>query len=116
MNRRHFLRLSIGAAAIAAVPIALKEAIRRQLPVIVGDGIHDDTAGLQAAINGEEFVCESGLVKMVDGGIYLDGGSYLISKTVTIPNDAHGTIMNARFDYWPTMSREDPLLEILAPA
>ena len=84
MNRRGFLKVVFSAAAASAVPIALNKALRSPTPVIYGDGIHDDTAGLQAAFNGQDFVCHKDLVSVSGDTVHLSGGTFLISKTIEV--------------------------------
>lgn len=82
LSRRSFLKITgVGLAAIAA-PIAFSKIGR--LPVIIGDGVHDDTKGLQAAMDGKPFVCESGLVTSTNGTIELRGGEYLITSPLNV--------------------------------
>ena len=52
ISRRSFFRLAVGAAAVVAVPIPLGDVAR--IPVLYGDGVHDDAEGLNALIRGEE--------------------------------------------------------------
>lgn len=52
LTRRGFLGTAIGAAVVAA---AAPLPILPDLPTLYGDGIHDDTAGLQAAIDGRAY-------------------------------------------------------------
>lgn len=60
MNRRSFLR---GLLTVTAVSMAPASVLDAGLPRIVGDGIHDDTAGIQAAINGRPFVADGVVVR-----------------------------------------------------
>ena len=81
MNRRNFLRgLLVSAAAVATV--AVGKVTNLFLPRIFGDGIHDDTAGLQAAINGEEFVSDKVVLLYSPWRIYVGPGTYRISATL----------------------------------
>lgn len=64
MNRRTFIRyLAAGTAvALAPVPLLLDDAIKQNLPIIYGDGVHDDTAGFHAAMSGKPFIARNGCV------------------------------------------------------
>lgn len=97
MNRRKFLQLSIAAGVAVAVPISLQHAVARHLPIIKADGIHDDTTGLQAALNGEPFVCDSGYVTLKGSHFLLQGGSYLVTKQLLIPALESVTFKDANF-------------------
>lgn len=62
LNRRQFLRVAIVAGVAIAVPVKLTRALCSRLPLIMGDGIHDDAAGLNAAVNGKEFLAHEDCV------------------------------------------------------
>lgn len=94
LNRRSFLR---GLFTVAAVSIAPALPMHADLPRIVGDGIHDDTAGLQAALDGRPFVCEGDIVSSATE-VTITGGEYKLSKTLRTPVDRYFRITNARFD------------------
>ena len=81
----------VSAAAVATV--AVGKVTNLFLPRIVGDGIHDDTAGLQAAINGEEFVSEKASC-ISPGRIYLGPGTYRISDTLNFCNAPQDVTMD----------------------
>lgn len=64
MNRRSFLRGALSLGAITAIgPVPAMAA----LPRIVGDGVFDDTAGLQAFIDNKPFWVDSSSVVARDG-------------------------------------------------
>lgn len=113
-SRRSFLK---GLLTVAAVSVAAPAALlNNDIPRIVGDGLHDDTLGLQAALDGKPFICEG---QMVFGGdrVEITGGRFRISKTLTIARP-HTIIRDSHFDgrgindgpvlYWPASS--DPSL------
>lgn len=81
LTRRSFLR---GALTVAAVSIAPVQAWTPNLPRIVGDGIHDDTLGLQAAFDGKPFLSDG--VVVADGAetLWLRGGIYRLTKGLHI--------------------------------
>jgi polygalacturonase len=92
VSRRSFLG---GALALSAA-VALPGAAFAAAPTIYGDGIHDDTAGLQAALDGKAFRCVGeAVVRNAGGSIYISGGSYLLSHTLLVRKDA--TIYGGHF-------------------
>lgn len=86
MNRRIFLKFLAAGVAIAGTPIALKAAIRERLPIIYGDGIHDDSEGLQAAMNGLPFVARNDCVTVsYDRGrrtVHLSPGNFKLGTAL----------------------------------
>lgn len=58
MDRRNFLHGLLTVAAASIVPLAAQDT---DVPKIVGDGVHDDAPGINAAINGRPFSAD-GLV------------------------------------------------------
>jgi TAT (twin-arginine translocation) pathway signal sequence. len=92
MNRRDFLRVTLAAAAVVATPVLLTKAMERELPVVYGDGVHDDTEGLQAALDGRDFVCRDGCVKVLNGSAHIVGGNYRISRTLRVNSERKPTI------------------------
>ena len=86
LSRRGFLRGLAGAAAVAVLAPVVELVARETLPRIVGDGIHDDTAGLQAAIDGKPFA--SDVVKVIDRDgwrtVVLGSDEYRISKALEL--------------------------------
>ena len=79
MNRRGFFKIAAGGAAVAFVGIETSEA----LPVFRGDGEHDDTEALQAAIDGQPFEDQSvnGLAVDVNAGKLVLIGAGVIRLT-----------------------------------
>lgn len=80
-SRRSFL---LGAAAVTAVmasPAILKALDAAALPILHGDGIHDDAPALQSLMNG-------GWAQSPAGEIFkkprLRGGTYLIKTTLKV--------------------------------
>lgn len=89
MSRRGFLRGLAGAAAVAVLAVPVVELVAREaLPRIVGDGIHDDTAGLQAAVDGRPFISDVVRVIDVDGRrtVLLGEGEFRIGSAVELAN------------------------------
>ena len=113
VNRRGFLKIAFGAAAVTAIPVVLTRALERRLPVIYGDGVHDDTEGLQAALDGREFICRDSCVTVYGTDVFMHGGNYRISQTLHVGRGLRGaknaTIMGCRFDSPNTL---DPFIRI----
>lgn len=99
MNRRWFLGGSLGIAGAVALP-ALK-LVDPDIPVLWGDGIHDDADALNALAGGEPFVVDNtGLFEYGSG--YLKGGEFLISRPVIfgkIPFHVEGACFQAASDF-----------------
>lgn len=80
MNRRDMLK---GLATLPLLAVSLKAAAR--VPVIYGDGVHDDTEGLAAWLNGRPVVWADGR----DVGHVLSG-EFRTTRTVEINRRARG--------------------------
>lgn len=84
MNRRHFLKISLGLAAATAVGPIVREQVKRgymQSPfVLYGDGYHDDTEALQALINGKPVLFNGRILKAESNTVYLPAGTFNISE------------------------------------
>lgn len=88
MNRRGFLKsmLAAGAASYVVTSAGVLMPVRKLWTPLQlwGDGIHDDTAALQAWINGEP------VIDMRTGaslGRVLIGGEYQVSQTIYMTPD-----------------------------
>lgn len=81
MNRRSFLR---GALAVSALSIAPAIASAPAVPKIVGDGIYDDTAGLEAALNRLPFECEGHVIADQGGLHFSNGAIFRTSRAVLV--------------------------------
>jgi hypothetical protein len=98
VNRRGFLKIALAAGALAAVPISLQKAITQRLPIIYGDGVHDDTAGLQAAFDGKPFACERHCVRVLGDSIRLDYGDFVTSSPLVVGDRMQQvSVRNSRF-------------------
>lgn len=86
MNRRQFLQVSLAAGVVAAMPITLKKALADPRPTIWADGIHDDTAGLQAAIDGQPFYAVHDVVNVTDGKLTIHDGRFRTSACLNFRN------------------------------
>jgi hypothetical protein len=86
-TRRGFLKFLGAGAAIAAMPISLAEAAAEKLPLIMGDGIHNDLPGFIAAMQGLPFVARNECVKVTYGS----GGR----RTVTLAAGRFNTTQSA---------------------
>lgn len=89
MDRRNFLKLAFVGAAIAATPIALKEALASRLPMIYGDGEHDDWEGLQAALDGKQFIAREACVVKQGNTYHLRPGTYMSSHSLHFHPESH---------------------------
>ena len=96
MNRRSFLKIAGAAGLLTVTPISIASALATKVPIIYGDGIHDDTEGLQAAVSGKDFVCESDIVWVSGDTVKIYAGNFLISDTITI-SDTRTLIGGSRF-------------------
>lgn len=76
-----------GASVVTTVQAKLRESVSVLDFGAVGDGVADDTAAIQAAINSE--LTASG------GSLYLPDGTYLISSALTIPFSTNWSITGA---------------------
>jgi hypothetical protein len=82
LNRRSFLK---GALSVVAATVVLAKLPKDfALPQIIGDGLHDDTAGLQAALNGEPFLCDGCVVRNATE-VVLHDGTYRLTSMITMP-------------------------------
>ena len=79
LTRRFFLGGAIALTVAArAIPISA--------PRIVGDGVHDDTAGLQALLSNEPYECDLPNVGWLSnsGRIYIQGGIFRLTDIIYI--------------------------------
>jgi len=56
-------------------------------PEIVGDGTHDDTAGIQALLDGKPYQDSGDFIKSVGGKIYVSGGRFRVSELIYMPDN-----------------------------
>lgn len=79
VSRRSFLGGALTVAAASLVPVA---AFTDPVPVLWGDGEHDDAPALQALIDGKPFeVAGSGFIARGFGDSYeLKGGKFLLGQ------------------------------------
>lgn len=96
ISRRSFLGGALALTAASAVPASALRALGA-VPVIYGDGIHDDTDGLQAAIDGKPFrvAGEDAYVLSKGGRVFFSSGTFRLSRTLHIRNKAY--IRGGRF-------------------
>jgi hypothetical protein len=99
VSRRSFLGGILALTAVAVAPKVMAE----PLPRIVGDGVHDDTAGLQALFDGNPFTADPRYgvqwVELEDG-LRLTGGKFRLTETVRIVGRKHFVIEGCRFDHY----------------
>lgn len=102
LSRRSFLGGALALTAASAVPAY---ALKSPAPVIYADGIHDDTAGLQAALDGEPFRVFGDGVFIVrnDGHIYIGKGAFRLSDTLHLRGSVPVTLsdFHMRWDRLP---------------
>lgn len=81
LSRRGFL---IGMAAVGAVASLPFDAVAG-IPVIVGDGVHDDTAALQALLDGKDVIKDGFLLtRPAGGGVILRDGVFRTTDALRI--------------------------------
>lgn len=82
ISRRIFLKIGFAAGIATAVPVGISLLDGRPvlgehtLPIIMGDGIHDDTAGLQAALAGLPFIANHDCVQVISGTVTFRHGTF----------------------------------------
>jgi hypothetical protein len=69
-----------------AVLFADPKLLRSRIPVIHGDGVHDDWEGLQSLILGKPVKTATGDTFAPGDRPSITGGDYLISRTLEVPN------------------------------
>jgi hypothetical protein len=84
VNRRSFLKIAFAVGVASALPISLTKDLEDSWPIVYGDGVHDDTAGLQAALRGENFIARNECVQVTEGCCFIHDGSFLISRTIDL--------------------------------
>lgn len=80
MNRRSFLGRFAAVAVTPAIPASAVAALLPVVPVLWGDGMHDDAHALEVALNG-------GNVNWADGrpvGATISNGRFLVGRTVDV--------------------------------
>lgn len=90
MKRRSFL---IGLGALVAAPAIVRatsimpvRVVPLYIPEIYGDGLRDDTAGLQALLNGEPYVVDGKVMMQTAETKYLPRGVFMITQTMSAGN------------------------------
>jgi hypothetical protein len=90
MNRRGFFKALAAATAIAVVSTtrlgqAVIDVARSGYHVLVGDGVTDDTAALQALLDGEPVISPTGALLPGKGTEHVPSGyTYRISETLVV--------------------------------
>jgi hypothetical protein len=108
VSRRSFLGGILALTAVAVAPKVMAE----PLPRIVGDGVHDDTAGLQALFDGRPFTADPryGVQWVeVEDALRLTGGHFRLTNTLRIVDREYYIIDGGLFDHWG----EGNLLELV---
>lgn len=78
LSRRQLFKF--GAAAVLSAVVA-PAAFGTSAPVLWGDGIHDDTEALQAAMDGEDFIADGKRVNVAEG-FTVTGGIFRLTDTL----------------------------------
>jgi hypothetical protein len=97
VNRRQMLSFGFGALAVTAIP--LTKMLAPKVPIIYGDGNHDDTPGLQAALDGRDFIALDSKVKVTNGRLELANGHYRLTQSIWLgeKNSIVHTVANGNF-------------------
>lgn len=106
LSRRGFLKVLFAAGIATAIPVSLDKAIG--LPIIMGDGVHDDTAGLNAALSGKPFVAHDDCVR-VAGGVVTLMGHYRITDTLHLNS---GSVTSLRGGFIESFAASGPVLHV----
>lgn len=85
MNRRGFLKAIFAGAAAIAVPVSAINLVAPKLFRLRGDGLHDDTAALQALIDGKPVIAPNGTEIRREGNvIYIPAGTYHLGPSTRL--------------------------------
>lgn len=88
-SRRSFL-LGLG-AALAAPAVVRADSLMKlwvpPLPIVWGDGIHDDAPGLNALLAGQRAIIKSEAVEVVNGAVFMRNGIYLIRSAIELTSN-----------------------------
>lgn len=108
LTRRTFLTGVLSLVAATAVPV-----IGKPIPILRGDGLWDDTDGLQAAFDGLPFIVEGDAVfdAVSEGSTRINGGSFLISRNLIIRRTLEMTYATIR----STPTFQDDFMLRIAP-
>lgn len=111
LSRRSFLG---GAIALTAATLLPLDAVASTVPSIHGDGVHDDTNGLQALLDGEPFriVGERPMRLSNEGHANITGGTYRVTRPLIIREDCHAFFFGGTL----LMGHSGPLIETEARA
>ncbi len=104
MNRRQFLRVTFASGLVAATGIP---ALASNLPTIYGDGIKDDTDGLQALFDKKPFQIRNGLAEFSKTHVLLANCTLRTTRTVFV-RDSNVTLRD--FTLVADLNRRDPVL------
>ena len=87
VNRRSFIFGGAKVAAAVAVASQVPSGWFEELPKLVGDGVQDDTAALQALFDGGKAVLPDGTAISGRGGVHVLDGVYRLTDTLVIRED-----------------------------
>lgn len=96
MKRRSFFKLLAGGAVVAAMPsLALNLS---NIPIIWGDGKHDDSAGLQALIYGKEVEFKNPELTRGMGWrgdvLFMGAATFMVKSVLNIDDRFSGKTLN----------------------
>lgn len=97
MNRRTFLKMSGGVAVVVAAPSWLKR-LAESVPILYGDGVHDDQPALQALLDGKVIEDRTGSTRRIGDVVYLASGSYRVGAPIKLNPEQQTVITSCRFD------------------
>ncbi len=81
MTRKEFMK-KFGFAVVAVSVVGLSSTKAEPIPILYGDGVHDDTEALQALFDGQKVrTADGSIFKEQNGVVHLPAGEYnLITK------------------------------------
>lgn len=113
INRRSLL-FGLGVASICSmVPSTVVAAIIDPVPIIVGDGVHDDTDGLRALLNGGVFRVAPGLsIVETNDCIVVREGHFRLREGLVAKGTNTKNIKFSNFRMTADVSRWDCVLDL----
>lgn len=98
MDRRTLLARAGAVMAVAAIAPSTfaRAASWNAMPILWGDGVHDDSPGLQALIDGKPVDVRNGSARY-EGSWFLAHGTYRVSAPLRFSQSSEVTITSSRF-------------------
>ena len=100
MKRRGFIGSLAAIGFAPLIPTRVLVALLPAIPILYGDGLHDDTAALNVWGAGRRVKRPSG----AEVGPWVEGGRFLVSDTINITRQDSVGIVGNRFDPTPEWS------------